>query len=137
MNAFQYLAGALMLVLVVTTLRGAMRGGIRKRVAVFWLLVWAGAGVAAMWPRSTMLVARALGIGRGADLILYSSVFVMLIGFFYVYTRFRKLDRAFTLLVRELAIEHPISEGRLGSAPGRDRSANPLPLAAGTDDAKS
>jgi hypothetical protein len=95
-------------------------------VAVFWLLVWATAGVAALWPRTTMVVARALGIGRGADLILYCSVFVMLIGFFYVYTRFRKLDRAFTLLVRELAIEHPISEGK-----------RPLPLAPGADDARS
>ena len=39
---------------------------------------------------------------------MYTSVFMSLAGFFYVYTRFRRLDRAFTLLVRQLAIEHPI-----------------------------
>jgi hypothetical protein len=108
MNVFQYLVGALMLALTVFTLRASLRGGIRKRIAVFWSLLWIGAGVAAVWPRTTVIVARALGIGRGADLILYCSVFAMLIGFFYVYTRFRKLDRAFTLLVREIAIERPM-----------------------------
>ena len=72
---------------------------------MFWMLVWIGTGLAALWPRSTMLAARALGIGRGADLIMYCSVFVTLVGFFYIYTRFRRLDRALTLLVRRLAIE--------------------------------
>jgi hypothetical protein len=109
MNGFQYLVGALLLFLVVITLRAGMRGGVRKRIAGFWILVWIAAGVAALWPRSTVLVARALGIGRGADLILYCSVFAMLIGFFYIYTRFRRLDRALTMLVRQLAIEHALT----------------------------
>ena len=126
MNVFQYLVGVLMFTLTVITLRAGVRGGIRKRIALFWSLLWVGAGVAAIWPRSTVIVARALGIGRGADLILYCSVFAMLIGFFYVYTRFRKLDRAFTLLVREIAIQHPIApEPRaLPLAPTPTDSAN-------------
>ena len=120
MNGFQYLVGALLALLVVITLRAGMRGGIRKRIAAFWVLVWISAGVAALWPRSTVLVARALGIGRGADLILYCSVFVMLIGFFYIYTRFRRLDRALTLLVRQLAIENALAPDALpgGLKPG-------------------
>jgi hypothetical protein len=109
MNGFQYLVGALLLLLGMITLRAGMSGVIRKRIAAFWLLLWISAGVAALWPRSTVLVARALGIGRGADLILYCSVFAMLIGFFYIYTRFRRLDRALTLLVRQLAIEHALT----------------------------
>jgi hypothetical protein len=31
---------------------------------------------------------------------------VMCVAFFYVYTRFRRLDRQLTLLVRKLAIQH-------------------------------
>jgi hypothetical protein len=108
MSGFQYLVSALLVVLVYLTLRAAVRGGIRRRIAAFWLLVWITAGVAALWPQSTLLAARALGIGRGADLVMYCSVLAMLAGFFYIYTRFRRLDRAFTLLVRRLAIEHPL-----------------------------
>jgi small membrane protein len=122
MSGFQYLVVALLVLLTVATVRAAMRGGIRKRVATFWLLVWASVGVAALWPRGTLLVARALGIGRGADLVMYCSVLAMLIGFFYIYTRFRRMDRSLTLLVRRLAIEHP-----LPPEPGEPGSTNALP----------
>ncbi|MEK7731822.1 MAG: DUF2304 family protein, partial [Planctomycetota bacterium] len=42
--------------------------------------------------------------GRGADLVLYCAVIVMLIGFFMVYARLRRLRRDLTLLSRHLAI---------------------------------
>jgi hypothetical protein len=108
MNAFQGLVLLMLCALALATVRAAVRGGVRKRIATFWMLVWLTTGVGVLWPRSTVIVARALGIGRGADLVMYCSVFAMLIGFFYVYTRFRRLDRAFTLLVRQLAVEHPL-----------------------------
>jgi hypothetical protein len=103
MNGFQILALTLLVLLVLVTIEAAARGGIRKRIATLWLVVWTIAGVAIAWPRSTGLIASALGIGRGADLILYSTVVVTMVGFFYVYTRFRRLDRQLTLLVRRLA----------------------------------
>ena len=77
-----------------------------------WLSIWTLGALAIIWPRSTMLVARWLGIGRGADLLLYSSVLLMLVGFFYVYARFRRLDRQITLLVRRLAIENAEREAQ-------------------------
>jgi hypothetical protein len=108
MNAFQYLVLAFLLLVCVATIRAAMRGGVRKRIATFWMLVWLGTGVGVLWPRSTVLAANALGIGRGADLVLYCSVFATLTGFFYIYTRFRRMDRQLTVLVRQLAIENPL-----------------------------
>ena len=105
MNAFQYLVMALMTLLSIATIRAAARGGVRKRIAAFWLCVWLGAGTAAVWPRATVVIARELGIGRGADLVLYCTAFGMLVGFFYIYVRFRRMDRALTVLVRQLAIE--------------------------------
>jgi len=107
-SAFQYIVVAVLVLLAWATLRAAARGGIRKRIATFWLLIWSAVAVAALWPRSTLIVARALGIGRGADLVMYSSVLAMLIGFFYIYTRFRRMDRALTLLVRRLAVDNPV-----------------------------
>lgn len=108
MNLFQLVVLVPLSVLVAQTLRGVLRSQIRKRVAVLWLVLWVGSGVAVLWPRSTVIVARALGIGRGADLVLYLSVLLTLTGFFYIYTRFRRLDRQVTLLVRALAVDKPL-----------------------------
>ncbi len=106
MTAFQLLALSFFGALAAATLGAGVGGLVRKRLVVFWLLVWAAGASALVWPSSTALVARALGIGRGADLLLYVSVLAGLAGFFYVYTRFRRLDRQLTLLVRKLAIAH-------------------------------
>ena len=105
MSLFQALVVTLFAVLATFTISAGMRGAVRKRIVAFWLLVWIAGATAVIWPHSTALIAHALGIGRGADLVLYSSVLVMCVGFFYVYTRFRRLDRQLTLLVRRLAIE--------------------------------
>ncbi len=107
MNVFQMLGLGLLGLLAVVTIAAGVRGEVRKRIVAFWLVVWAGGGVVLVWPRSTALVAHALGIGRGADLLLYTSVLMTLTGFFYVYTRFRRLDRQLTMLVRRMAIENP------------------------------
>jgi hypothetical protein len=105
MNAFQYGVLVFLAVLATATARGVVGGSIRKRVAAFWMLIWLSAAGALIWPNATRVVARALGIGRGTDLVLYVSVFTMLAGFFYTYTRFRRMDRMLTVLVRELALE--------------------------------
>jgi hypothetical protein len=105
MNLFQAMALAVFVALAAFTFSAGMRGA-RKRVVAFWLSVWFVGSVAVVWPRSTAVVARSLGIGRGADLLLYLSVLVMFIAFFYVYGRFRRIDRQLTQLVRRLAIQN-------------------------------
>ncbi len=107
MNAFQLIALGVLALLCTLTVSAGIRGNVRKRIVAFWLLVWSGSAMVLIWPQTTAVVARALGIGRGADLLLYVSVLGMLTAFFYVYTRFRRLDRQITLLVRRLAIENP------------------------------
>ena len=121
MNMFQGLVLMLFSLLTAVTLSAAVRGLVRKRIVALWLSLWSIGAVAIIWPRSTLIVARWLGIGRGADLLLYLSVLLMLVGFFYVYGRFRRLDRQITLLVRRLAIETAEREARDSAAsPPRD-----------------
>lgn len=119
MNAFQILTLTLLALLAIATVNAAARGSIRKRIATLWLFVWMAAGVALVWPRSTAIVAAALGIGRGADLVLYCSVVATMVGFFYVYTYFRRLERQITVLVRRLAIANA-REPRPDLEPGAD-----------------
>jgi small membrane protein len=111
MTPFQAVALGLIAFLIILTIVAGMRGSVRKRVMTFWVMLWTSGAVLLIWPESTAIVAHKLGIGRGADLLLYSSVLVMLISLFSVYSRFRSVDRQLTVLVRRLAIERAALPG--------------------------
>lgn len=69
-----------------------------------WLLLWIGAAIVILFPNSTMVVARLLGIGRGADLVLYLGVILILYLLFRMFVRLEYLDREITQIVRTLAL---------------------------------
>ena len=104
LNLFQIITVAVLCCLFLTTVAAMLRRWVSRREGLVWALVWLAAGVAVVWPAVTGVVAGALGIGRGADLLLYCMVVVMMCGFMMVYVRLRHLRRDMTLLVRELAI---------------------------------
>lgn len=91
------------LLLVLTLTAWAFKKATRGEAA-FWSLVWLAAAVAIVRYDWTMVIAARLGIGRGADLLLYCSVGVMLVGFMMVYVRLRRIRRDITLIVRHLAL---------------------------------
>lgn len=100
--------GALLLVVALLFLGSVwalVKGWTGRREGLIWAAVWLAAGVAILWPAVTSRVAGALGIGRGADLVFYTAVVIMLIGFWMVYIRLRRVRRDITLLVRHLALE--------------------------------
>lgn len=107
---FQALALTILAVLLVLTIGAAIFKKATKREAVFWSFVWLTGAVAILRYDLSMTIARKLGIGRGADLLLYCSVGVMMVGFMMVYIRLRRLRREITLLVRHLALKEA-SEG--------------------------
>jgi len=123
MNAFQIVVVSLLALLAVITVRTAIAGRARKRVTIFWMLVWLTGAAATIWPNITRDVARKLGIGRGTDLVLYCSVLLLVTGLFYVYTRLRNMDRTMTLLVRELAIERARAAALQATALGHVQDA--------------
>ena len=108
MKLVQVLLAIPIAVLIALTLRTAARGQMRRRITVFWLTLWSIAALALFWPEGTVMAAQLLGIGRGADLVLYLAVLLGLAGFFYIYTRFRRLDQQITQLVRTLALKDPL-----------------------------
>ena len=127
MNLFQTLALVAIAALFVLTLVAAVRGWATRRDALLWALLWLVAGVAIMWPGVTKVIANALGIGRGADLVLYCAVVVMMLGFLMVYVRLRRIRREMTLLVRELAMRDAVSEGKPRSDEATEPRSNQNP----------
>ena len=104
MTTFQLLTLPALGLAAVLTLSAMRRRRLAGRAGVAWLFLWLAAAFAVAFPETLAVVARTIGIGRGADLVLYLSILFMFGGFFFIYLRFRKLDEQLTQIVRHLAI---------------------------------
>ena len=76
----------------------------RRGIGLLWILLWATAAATIAFPALTTFVARALGIGRGADALLYFTTLTMFFGFFCILLRLRRIAAEITTLVRATAI---------------------------------
>ncbi len=104
LSLFQMIAVGVLLVLFATTVFGAIRRWIGRGEAFLASMVWIAGIAAILWPDATTDIARAVGIHRGADLLLYCGSVVVMVGFLMTYVRLRRLRRDVTLLTRNLAI---------------------------------
>lgn len=107
MTLFQWIAIPPLVLLTFVTIAATVRRRMRLRAGSFWSLLWLSAATVMRWPDLTVRVARFVGIGRGADLVLYVAVGVMSIGFFLVFLRLRRIEEDLTKIVRTLALKEP------------------------------
>ena len=108
MTAIQIILLAVVTLVAAVGITATLRGIVRRRELAVWLAVCMFASVAIIWPDATTRISKLIGVGRGKDLLLYTSVIVMLIGFLMIYGRVRKLRREITLLTRALAIRDAV-----------------------------
>jgi small membrane protein len=66
--------------------------------------LWTAGLLAVINPNETTEIAKLVGIRRGADLLMYSSVLGFGVGFYVVSLRLRQMSREITLLTREVAL---------------------------------
>lgn len=91
-----------------------LRSVILARV-IYLSLVGAGV-VLALDPHLSTIVAHRVGIGRGADLMLYLFVIFSLFHFVNLASHLQRLDRQITALVRHCALERATVGGDERSA---------------------
>ncbi len=108
MNLFQIIAiSGLALIIVMEWLRVR-----RYRVAaggpLFRSIIWLSAIGFILFPDSLTYLAHWLGIGVGANLLLYLLTLSFIAVSFMLYARIVQLRRQMTLLVRHLALSHPL-----------------------------
>jgi hypothetical protein len=100
---FQIVAAAVILVAGYFMLRG---GGARHQAMqrILLLLFMLAAASSVFFPQLWTYVARLVGVGRGADLLMYITVLVFL-GFVATsYRRFRRTEKDITELARKVAL---------------------------------
>ena len=90
----------------------ALRARHRLVGGLLWSTVFAAIALCVAFPTIPNAVAQAVGIGRGADLVLYGTTVLLVVFIRWSYVRYRALERIHTELVRELAIER----ARFGAA---------------------
>jgi hypothetical protein len=100
------------LLLVCFAVFGVARGLIRFRrgqiqfvTLAAWLLFWCGVSVVALLPETTSVVARWLGVGRGADFAMYLAMLGMFTMLFRLFGKVEDLERQITRVVRAAALK--------------------------------
>lgn len=116
MRAIQFFLITLAVVIMFTTLhrRRSPRSQALKKVGLLATVLVAICAIAA--PGWVQAVAEALGIGRGADLVLYVTTLALIYVATDVYLRFQETDRRIAELARSLAIERAEREQEVAEA---------------------
>jgi hypothetical protein len=70
----------------------------------FWALLWVVIGVVFWLPQTTSFFANILGIGRGVDLVIYTSIVLIFYLIFRIFIRLDKQQQEITKIVRSLAL---------------------------------
>lgn len=100
---FQILAVVVILIAAIFMLRdgGARHQAIRRILLALFIVA---AGISVFFPQVLTFVANLVGIGRGADLLLYITVLTFLGFVATTYRRFRRMERDLTELARKQAL---------------------------------
>ncbi len=104
MNTFQMIFVPLCALLALRSLLRTKSGRAPRLSGLLGIVIWSVAAIAIAQPELTSLVARAVGIDRGADLIFYLAILGGVSVCFYFYQRNRQLENLITELVRREAI---------------------------------
>jgi len=75
-----------------------------KNEFIFWALIWVFAIVISFIPNTLGAVSKWLGIGRGADLIIYVSIIIIFYLVFRLYVKLESAEKEITSVVRKIAI---------------------------------
>jgi len=105
MSVFQIVLLAALGATVVLSLVLASRGALPRILAGLLVGGSCFGAVFVVEPDWATRLARVLGIGRGADLMLYALVLGTSWGFLSMYMRVRAVRRDMTLLVRRMALD--------------------------------
>jgi hypothetical protein len=114
MNLFQWVTLSALGLLLLWELARLARGPVSRGAWLLRVVTWASAAAAIADPDLVQRVAVSLGIGRGADIVLYCYVLAAPALAFYFYARYVRLQRQLTEVVRHIALQ----EARRGDVEG-------------------
>lgn len=110
--------------MITLSITAIARQQLRRTTGILWLAFWTASVAVILRPNITRTIAKAIGIGRGADLVMYCGLLAAAIGFFILYLRFRQLETSIAKLVRHMAIQEAKQTEK---SPDIERKKNSFP----------
>jgi small membrane protein len=105
MRPVQFLLLPCVLFALAKVIRVYKQQGMRTIEFLLWALVWIGSGFIVAFPDAASFLAHIGGIGRGADLIIYTSLLVVFYLIFRIHLMLDRLEQEVTEIVRTIALE--------------------------------
>lgn len=90
---------------ILRAVRQFHRGALTRTWLLFWILFWASALVVAALPQTTDVIAAFVGVGRGADVVIYVSLLALFYLVFRLYVKIEQVEGEITRLVRKLSLD--------------------------------
>ncbi|MFA5211090.1 MAG: DUF2304 domain-containing protein [Patescibacteria group bacterium] len=79
----------------------SQQGFLGKKGKFFWICFWLLTVSVIIWPESVQKIADYLGIGRGVDLVIYSSIIIIFFVLFKLNIKIEGLKKDLTKIVRQ------------------------------------
>lgn len=80
-------------------------GSISFTEFILWSFVWVGIGLIVFLPKTSSFLAKMLGVGRGADAVIYLAVIILFYAIFRIVVKLEFIEHEITHIVRNIAIE--------------------------------
>lgn len=101
----------LFVLIILIKLAGRLRNKqIRVTNFLIWLFFWLIAITIVIYPESTNYLARLLGVGRGADVVVYFSLAAIFYFIFYFTVRLHIIDTKIAKIVRNISLREEKDE---------------------------
>jgi small membrane protein len=99
----QYILIVIILLIILQTIRKFRSHIIGLREFLFWAVLWVAVGITVLLPRLTSFLANYLGVGRGADLVVYGSLIFVFYMIFRLFARQERMEKNISKIVEEIA----------------------------------
>ena len=106
MTTFQILILIAIAFVVYKSTRRLLKKEISIWLFIIWASIWGVVAVVDIFPFVIERAANYLGIGRGVDLVIYTSIFVIVYILFRIYVRLNKIEKNISAMVRTIAIHN-------------------------------
>jgi hypothetical protein len=105
MTLIQIILLAVFLLALARAVSGYRKGQLPLTQLAAWMFFWIAAGYVVVRPETTSMLARLLGVGRGADVVVYLALVAAFYLIFRMFAKIEALERQLTKLVRGLALK--------------------------------
>lgn len=100
----QIIASIFLIFAILKVIRKYREKNINLKEVLLWLVIWMVVGIVFWLPQATSFLANILGIGRGADLVIYISIIFLFYLLFKIFLILDRQQQEITKIIRHLAL---------------------------------